>query len=230
LDWLDLIRHFLTGGNDRSFCHRLIVQVSQDLGGALQGNEVVLVQVYRLGFDLWPVLHRLGDSDWIFSRTHLAALGTALCFYTMLGHLDGHPRQVEDLSRLVAVGGHFSQRSPAMDTLPYSMNFDVMGMLHCLQRVPFVSRLTACLLATPFALAFRLWLLESIAGWWLAAVAAVLRFLVFQGLNPGHELVNDLLLLPQDSQRSTDQLCDQRDHAFFALQVSGVYLIPGRQF
>jgi hypothetical protein len=41
LDWLDLIRYFLTGSKDCAFGHGLIAQVSQDLSRALQGNEVV---------------------------------------------------------------------------------------------------------------------------------------------------------------------------------------------
>ena len=60
----------------------------------------------------------------------------------------------------------------------------------------------------------------------LAAVAAVLHLLLFQRLYPGLELVDELfllvshlLLLPKDREKSTDQLGNQRDYAFFALEV-----------
>ena len=147
----------------------------------------------------------------------------------MLGHLDTHHGQVEHLPRLVAIGRHFSQRSLTMDTLPHTMHLDVIWMLYCLQRVPFVPRLSTRLLAAGLTLALRSWLLEPVAGWWLATVTAVLRLLVFQRLDPDLELVNELLLLLENSEKGVDQLRNQRDHAFFALQVSGVYLIPSRQ-
>ena len=206
LDWLDLIRYLLAGSDDRRFSHWLTVEVSQDLSGAFQGNEVVLIEVHRLRFDLWSVLHRLGDSGWKFRCTHLAALGTALRFRAMLGHLDTHRRQVEHLPRLVATGRHFSQRSLAMDTLPHTMHLDVIWMLDCLQRVSFVPRLSTRLLAARLTLALRSRLLEPVAGWWLATVAAALCLLVFQCLYPSLELVAALLLLPEDGEKGTNQL------------------------
>ena len=75
------------------------------------------------------------------------------------------------------------------------------------------------------------------------AIAAALCLLVCQCLDPGFELVNRLslfgnqlfvfvnrpLLLLDDGEKGTDQLCHQRNHAIFALHVSGVYLFTGRK-
>jgi len=103
------------------------------------------------------------------------------------------------------------------------MHLDVVWMRHSFQRMSFVPRLSARLLATWLPLALRPWLLQPIARRRLAAVAAVFCRLSFQFLYTSLELVDDL-------SKVAYQLCHQRHHAFFTLLVSGVYLFAQGQF
>ena len=111
-----------------------------------------------------------------------------------------------------------------MDTLMSRMHCDVVRMLYSFQRVALVPGLSACLLATALALTLRLWLLEPVARWRLATVAAVLCLLFFQCLYPSLELLNEFLLFenhltlrPEDGDKVAHQFRNQRDHAFFTL-------------
>jgi hypothetical protein len=62
-----------------------------------------------------------------------------------------------------------------------------------LERFPSVSGLAAALLLMALAQTLRRWFIVSIAGRGVAAVAAILRYLIFQRLNPPYEL-NDCLV------------------------------------
>lgn len=74
------------------------------------------------------------------------------------------------------------------------MNFDMIRFGSHLQRMPFVAGLTTAFLAARFSQTTIAGLLETITGWRLATVAAVLGQLVFQRLDSLFEMLNDFLL------------------------------------
>ena len=82
---------------------------STAVGGAFQGNEVTLVEVDGLSFDLRSVLDWLSNGGGKHRCIRLPALAAVLHFCAMLGHLDTDWRQVEHLSRLVATNRHIDQ-------------------------------------------------------------------------------------------------------------------------
>jgi len=97
------------------------------------------------------------------------------------------------LSLLVTACFHFFQSSMAVKTLPDWMNLNVIWMLHCFQGIPAVPWLTSAFLLVTFAKALGGWLLVPIAGWWFAAVMAILCQLIFKRLYPLYELKDRLV-------------------------------------
>jgi hypothetical protein len=72
--------------------------------------------------------------------------------------------------------------------LLHYVHLDVLWMLDRFERVPFMPGLSSAFPAVPFALAFRCWFVQTITGGWLATVAAVLGYPIFQCLNSSRQL------------------------------------------
>jgi hypothetical protein len=71
IDRRDRLGYLLAALDQRAFTEWAVVQLAQDLAGALQRNVMVLVEVHRLSFDLRPILHRLGHPSRKFGLVHL---------------------------------------------------------------------------------------------------------------------------------------------------------------
>jgi len=92
----------------------------------------------------------------------------------MFGDFHSHWWKVEYLTLFVTCGFHTFERSTAMTTFCHPVDYDVIWTGHSLEGVPFVPDLTTTLSTTRLAETARAGLLETIAGWRLAAVSAVL--------------------------------------------------------
>jgi hypothetical protein len=68
----------------------------------------------------------------------------------MLRNFNSLKRHIDYLPLLVAGRFYFSQRSKSVTSLSYSMNLDVIRMLHCFQGMPAVSRSTTTFPAVAF--------------------------------------------------------------------------------
>ena len=214
----DLCFRLLAGRDNRRLTGRVLVQVDQDFLRAFQRDVMILVEVDRLRFDSRPVLHRFchprRELGLVCLPTHRALLDLGL----MLGHLDRHRRQIEHLALLMPTHCYLFQRGLTVRALLDPVYLAVFWMLHRFQGMPFVPRLTTALLAAALAQTARSRLLQPIAGGRLAAVATVLRYLIFQLLHSACQL-----------QDHRDQGIEQRYDRLFPLQVSGVDIFVGGQ-
>ncbi len=64
------------------------VQVGKNLAHPLQRNELILVEIHRLRFDPWTVLHWLRDFERKLAFTDLTAVWTPLDLDLVLRHFD----------------------------------------------------------------------------------------------------------------------------------------------
>jgi hypothetical protein len=146
-----------------------------------------------------------------FGKVRLVARPTTRAnfdFGLMLHNFDLDRRNVQDLSFLHTVRRNLIQGKLAVVASAHPMYFHPNGLGNHLQRIPGVPRLPAAFLLVSFTLTLGRWLLVSIAGWRFAAVAAILRHLVFQRLDPFHQ--------------TGDRLCHsmkEGDDGFFSFPV-----------
>jgi hypothetical protein len=97
------------------------------------------------------------------------------------------------------------------------MHLDVVRMFHRFQGMPSVTRLSTRGFATRLPQTWGAWLGQSITGWRFAAVAAVLRKLIFQRWDAAFQLTDHV-----------DALVKQGQDCFFALLVGSTDLIVCR--
>ena len=169
---LDIESGFLAGLHQRAFSHSLPIEFRQGLADPFQGDHLVLIQVYRLGFDLRPILDRLSNPFGKVSPGHSTAVRAALDFGLMLGHFYLDQRQIKYLPPLNPFGINPFQQGPAVSATLRPMHFHSVRMAHRLQRTSFMPRLPTTFLAVPFSQALGSWLAQSIAGGWFTSVAA----------------------------------------------------------
>ena len=181
IDRLNPLGHLVARFHDRPFAHHLAVQILEDLGGALQGYMMLLVEIHHLRFDPFPILHRLADLWRKFAHSGLMADRTFFDLGLMLGHFHLYRWHIKYLALFVA-WLPLLQRSLAMTAAFYRMDFDVIGLTHSFERASRMSRLPTAFLTTLMPQAFG-FLFQPIAGRWFSAVAAVFCHLVFQFLD-----------------------------------------------
>jgi hypothetical protein len=131
---------------------------------------------------------------------------------SMFCNFDPHPGHIEYLPLLMIVRFYFLQDSMAGTAFPDSMNLNVVRTLHGFQGIPAVSWLPAAFLLVPFAKALGGWLLVSITGGRFAAVVAIPGQLIFQHLDPFHEV----------GQRFGYSL-EEQDNSLFSFPVGGAH-------
>src|SRR5712691_5269816 len=214
----DSLCHLLGGRHHGALAHRMPVEVSKNLARPLQGDELILVEIYCLGLQGRPVLHRLGHLGGEGTLGGLPTVRTVFDLGPMLCDLHPHRRKLKDLPSLIGAGGHLLQRGPTVPATLDGVEVEVVWLRHGLQRVALVAWLRPALFAAALAQIVRARLLPSVAARGLAAVAAVFSQLVLQGINPGLEVEDE-----------GSQLTYQGQHGFFALQVGGMDIFWGRQ-
>ena len=204
VNWRHLLGYLLAGFHDCSFAHHLTIQSFQDICCSFQRYKVILVEVHHLRLDPFTILHWLTDPDWKFAHRQAMTCWTGLDLRLMLRDFYFHRRYVKYLPLLASLRFHFFQVRMAVTTTPHSMGLHVIRSGDCLERVPSMTVLPAAFLATFLSQAFGL-LLQSIARWRFAAVAAVLSNLIFQALDALCQLAKCLM--------------EECDDSFFALVI-----------
>jgi hypothetical protein len=187
------------------------VEVGEHLARPFQRDELILVEIYDLGLQDRPVLHRLGHMGGEGALGGLPTVRTMLDLGTMLRDLDPHRRQLKHLPALVGAGGHILQRGPTVPATFYGVELVVVRLGHGWQRMALMAWLSATLFAAALAQTARAGLVQSVAARGLAAVAAVFSHLVLKGLNPCLKVEDE-----------GSQLPNQGQHGFLALSVDGM--------
>src|SRR5215831_2185916 len=196
----------------------MAVEISKHLARSFQRDKLILVEIYRLGLQGRPVLHRLGHVGREGALGSLPTVRTVLDLGTMLRDLYPHRRQLKDLPSVVVAGGHRLQRGPTVPAMLDEVEMDVVRLGHGVQRMPRVAWLCATLFATPGAETTRAGLLHAVAARGLAAVAAVFPQVVLESGHPCLEV--------EDESR---QRLHQGEHSFCALHVGGMHIVWGRE-
>jgi DNA invertase Pin-like site-specific DNA recombinase len=186
--------------NER-FAGPMLVEIFKEFADARQGQQLVVVQVHRLGFQARPVLHCLRH---IFGKVAFdpsPTLRTQLDLSLMLNHGHTHRRNVKHLSPFYPLHLDFSQIRPALRAALHFVALNMIWLFDLLERVPFVSWLTTASVLASLAQAARARLFpQAVAAWRLAAVLTVFRQLVTQFLDQ-YRLLRHLSLQFDDDRK-----------------------------
>jgi len=156
-----------------SFRWSMTKEVLKTLTGTLQWDELVVVQVRHYCFDSVTILHWRCRTWWKRSDITRVAMRTPLDLCLMFGHFQFYWRNVNNLTRLIAIDFNIFKWGTAMCATTHFVYFNVIGIFHWFQGVTFMPFLSPVLPATFLPQTFSTWLLEPIARRWLAAVFAV---------------------------------------------------------
>jgi hypothetical protein len=107
----------LTGGHDTPFAQTVFVQVTENVPGSFQPNNVVPVEIHCPGFEHRPILNRLAHFDRKGGLIYLTTLWTAFDLGPMFSHFHPYHRQVKDLPRFVSLNLDLCQTNLALTTL-----------------------------------------------------------------------------------------------------------------
>src|SRR5258706_2213020 len=147
-------------------------QVSEQLTGAGQRPQLILVQIHRQGGHVGTILHWCLSSWREVGPAELLTVRTAPVCSLVFLHQQPQLRQVMDLAALLDLPWHPLQRLLAMGAQLWTMQQHLIRGCRLHQRASGMTCLPSCLLATRFALAARLacW---SITGRRFATVMAI---------------------------------------------------------
>ena len=200
---------------------RLPRHIEDHLAEPLVRQQLIRVQIEHECPQAGSVLHRRLNLLRKSTPRMDAAEGTSLLDRTVLGHLQGNRREVEDLSAQEGAGWALAQIHPATATMPRGVLDDHVGAGHQLEPMPLVTGLPPLCLSRRWA--GRRLLAHHVTRGGPARVATVLPETGFHVREPffegGHvELkVIDLIL----------QALDERYDGVEPLVIRRLDLLPG---
>jgi hypothetical protein len=128
---------------------------AEQLAGAGQRHQLLLVQIDRQGAHVGAILHGRLDSCWEVGPVELLTVRTAHLFHLVFVHQQPQLRQVMDLATLLDLPWHPMPRLLTVGAPPWTMQQHLIGAGSLHQRASGMTCLPSCLLATRFALAAR---------------------------------------------------------------------------
>jgi len=133
---------------ERSFAQTNAKNIAHRFSSSLLRQKLIAGQIGRHAANSWPVLHRRINACRELCRMYLSALGALAHFCTVLRHFQlDLRRQIVDLSLLNARALGLGQIAPAWAVSRKPMGNNYVGSIDLLQTHPFMSRLSAAVLA-----------------------------------------------------------------------------------
>ena len=169
------------------------VEIGQQLGGARQRYQLIVVQIAGLRFQTRAILGRLAHAGRKGSLHAHATARTLLDLCLMLGDFDAQRRYVEHLPFHLTHGNHRLQVCLAVRATRQRMADDMLRFRHLRQSLAFVTRLPPARALARLTQTLASALLQTVAARRLAAIVTVFRLLILQCLDQ-HLLRSHLLL------------------------------------
>src|SRR5438034_7754924 len=123
-------------------------QIAEGLTRALAGHQLILLQIHRQGSYPRSILSRSTYLDRKARTTHLLTVNTGHLLDLMLTHHQAHRGEIIHLSSLDYFSCDPFQRLVTMGTLLRAVLHDPIRLLHHLQRLPRMTRLSTTPLLT----------------------------------------------------------------------------------
>jgi len=172
-------RTALDQGTDGSFAHRHSQQISHDLRGACQGQQLLLNQIHRHRANRRPILHRRTHRLRKTCRGDMVADRTLFVFRTIFLHDRARRWDIMNLSAFHVADGDVVQIVVTGFTLLHRLQDNLIGGRRPVQACSRVSRLPTRFLVTFLAQAFCL-ARKTVRRWGQAAIVAVFSLSLLQ--------------------------------------------------
>jgi hypothetical protein len=184
LDRLNRCGGFPANFRHRPFGRAVPVEVFTHLADPLQRDHLAMVRIDHVLLEPRSVFGRWGNAIRRLRPGASSALRSAFNFGLVFRDFNVHRRQVRHLPFFHPFHRSLFQVRLEMMASQQSVDLNPIRVTHCLQCVSWMIRLSAAPPLMSMALTLRQWFCTPIAGQRFAVVAAVLRQLIFEGLNP----------------------------------------------